>query len=305
MRPWHRKAVASNAKALIPFRGQLRSIYRRMRPYETDLPTNDKLFTDALTLVRFARESAGDLGGSAVLELGTGWVPVTTLLFSLTNPARIVLTDQERLLDARTFDCASALLRNRAAEIATALALAPAAVETALCPAAEHWSLENRLKARAMQYHVPFDFASAPSASFDVIVSRAVLEHVRPDFLDTFARESMRLLRPGGVFCHIIDHSDHWEHSDKSISRVNFLQYPNWLFRLTHINPQDYQNRWRHSDYVQLFVRGGFQIVRETRQVDDASKAALTSMPLAPQFAGRDIDDLATIQSLIVARRPA
>ena len=161
MKPWQRKAVVSNVKALIPFRNELRSLYRRIRPYETDLPTNEMLFSDALKLVQLARQSAGELSCGTVLELGTGWVPVTTLMFSLLRPVRIVLTDQERLLDARTFDGASTLLRRRSAEIAEALGVPAGDIEAALHPAHAGASLADRLKARRMEYHVPFDFAEA------------------------------------------------------------------------------------------------------------------------------------------------
>lgn len=305
MQAWQRKAIVSNTKALIPFRDQLRSIYRQLHPYETNLPTNDELLRDALKLARLAQEYSGGLSGSAVLELGTGWIPVTTLLLTLLQPRRVVLTDQERLLDARTFDGARALLLQHADDIAATLGLARDDIDAALAPSRHDTSLDARLAKRGMQYHVPFNFSAAESASLDVIVSRAVLEHVRPDFLRTFTQESLRLLRRGGLFCHIIDHSDHWEHGDKSISRVNFLQYPDWMFRLTHVNAQDYQNRWRHSDYVRLFKEAGFNVVHEERHVDAQSKLALGRLRLAPRFAAYDPDDLATIQSLIIARRPA
>ena len=41
----------------------------------------------------------------------------------------------------------------------------------------------------------------------------------------SYLHESYRLLTPGGLACHYVDNSDRWEHSDKSISQVDFLRF--------------------------------------------------------------------------------
>lgn len=48
---------------------------------------------------------------------------------------------------------------------------------------------------------VPFD-----DATFDFITAACVYHHVPPDLRPVLARETMRVLRPGGVFC-IIEHN--------------------------------------------------------------------------------------------------
>ena len=72
-----------------------------------------------------------------------------------------------------------------------------------------------------------------PDASLDVVTSRAVLEHVPPDVIQDIFNESFRLLNANGLACHIIDNSDHWQHGDLRLSRVNFLRFSDFTFRLT------------------------------------------------------------------------
>ena len=78
--------------------------------------------------------------------------------------------------------------------------------------------------------------------------------------------------------CHLVDHSDHWEHNDKSLSRVNFLKYSDSFFRWTYIfNSLNYQNRLRHPEYIEMLHKAGFRLVREEHSVDEASLRASCS----------------------------
>jgi 2-polyprenyl-3-methyl-5-hydroxy-6-metoxy-1,4-benzoquinol methylase len=136
----------------------------------------------------------------------------------------------------------------------------------------------------------------------DIIISRAVLEHVPKDGLRAFMREFKRILKPGGLTCHIIDLSDHWEHKDKSISRVNFLKYPDWQWRLTCLHPLNYQNRLRRIEYQQILLEAGFTITAQTAETHAASLEALDTLPLANRFRAFDKDELAIITASFVAR---
>src|SRR6202021_2562874 len=60
----------------------------------------------------------------------------------------------------------------------------------------------------------------------------AVLEHVDPKMLEAMMADFRRILVPGGAMVHFIDYSDHYAMCDSSISRCNFLQYEDWVWRL-------------------------------------------------------------------------
>ena len=64
-----------------------------------------------------------------------------------------------------------------------------------------------------------------PANSIDYQISYNVFEHIPPDVIVSILKEGNRLVRDNGLFVHRIDFTDHFAHSDKSITFVNFLQY--------------------------------------------------------------------------------
>jgi ubiquinone/menaquinone biosynthesis C-methylase UbiE len=139
------------------------------------------------------------------------------------------------------------------------------------------------------------------AASLDVVTSRACLERVPPNVIQDIFHESYRVLKPGGVACHWVDHSDHWENLDKRISRVNFLKYSDSFFRLTYINSLNYQNRLRHPQYLEMLRKAGFRLVREEHMVDAVSLRYLPHMRIAERFRKFSNEDLATSDTFLLA----
>jgi SAM-dependent methyltransferase len=285
--------LKSALKATLPLQPQLRRIKRRLRPYR-DNPENSRYaLQQGLHLIRLLETAGTDLNGE-VLELGTGWLPIIPLLFHLAGARRLVLTDQERLMDRHTVARARGVIHQNLPTIAQALGRS-----------------EGHMAARlatdfALEYLVPWDSMKHPARSADIVFSRAVLEHVPPDVLDRLFADFSRILRPGGAMCHTIDNSDHWEHRNKKLSRVNFLRHEEGLYwRLACFNPQAYQNRLRHSDYIALFVRHGWTTVVADGVPDERCLHDLATLPLGARFRGRDYGDLAILTSTFVLRRQA
>jgi SAM-dependent methyltransferase len=162
------------------------------------------------------------------------------------------------------------------------------------------------LRALRLTYLAPCDCRKLdmPGGSIDVITSRAVLEHIPPAVITDIFKESLRVLKPGGAACHFVDNSDHWEFEDKTISRTNFLQFSDSVFRLTCLNAQHYQNRLRHSEYVDGLQATGFDLVRAEREVDMKSVATLKQMSVDRRFLKFGVEDLATITSYLLALKP-
>lgn len=102
-----------------------------------------------------------------------------------------------------------------------------------------------------------------PSASIDVIVSKSVLEHVKPQDVEPLISETFRLLRPGGGGVHIIDLRDHMFISgDNKVTGdwLDALRYPEPLFRAMFANRSTAINRLREPDWQAIFDRHGFEI---------------------------------------------
>jgi SAM-dependent methyltransferase len=282
-------------RGLMPFKKTIRQIKRRVQPYRDNPANSDYCITNGLQQLGALSQAAVPVAGSTVLEFGTGWLPLIPMLFHLAGARHLVLTDIERLMDDATMARARQLLRGRIDEIAAQLGQPPASLLSRLEAALPH------------DYVVPWDAAAHPAGSVDLIISRATFEHVPAGTLEGFLRQFHRILRPDGAMCHLIDNSDHWEHQDRSLSRVDFLRYEDAapIWRLAQLNAQAYQNRLRHSDYRTMFVRAGFGVVLEEGRPDPDALAALETLELARPFRDKAREDLAILGSLFVVRRLA
>lgn len=72
-------------------------------------------------------------------------------------------------------------------------------------------------------------------ASFDVIFSISVVEHISPKKLDAFHEDQKRILKPGGMFIHAIDLYVEDEPSVNHAARFNV--YRNWVTSTPGVTP--------------------------------------------------------------------
>ena len=281
----------SAAKSLLPWQSSLRRLKRRFVPYEGDFGNSRTCITDGLSQIRALRSCGVALTG-VVLEFGTGWLPLIPLLLHLAGARKLVLTDVERLMDDTTVAAARRLVADRIDDVAEVLE-----------------QPRDQLLARLAtgydpEYLVPWEAGGHETGSVDLIVSRAVFEHVPKHSLEQFMMQFHRVLKPGGAMCHLVDNSDHWQHIDRKLSRINFLRFgEGLLWRAAQLNPQSYQNRLRHSDYLRLFEAAGFTVALSSGEPDPKCLRDLETLPLAPAFRNKNPEDLAILTSLFVLRR--
>ena len=286
--------------AALPFQRHLRRLKRRISGRAHHIH-EQSVYSGGLDQIALVQEAGLDLHGRTILELGTGWYPVIPLMLRLAGVERVVLTDVHALLDRETLQAAIDFLDARRTDLADRLGLTEVEIVRALALSDEA-PLAEALEVLGLDYRVPFDIAIA-DLQVDAIYSHTVLEHIPPPVLAEIFRHSHGLLRQGGLISHGIDHSDHREHQDSRLSRIDFLRYGDTAWRLLCLNPQDYTNRLRHSDYVAMIQEAGFDSVIERPFVNPRARARLPDIPLAPRFRDYDWDDLATTWSHIVAHR--
>lgn len=107
-------------------------------------------------------------------------------------------------------------------------------------------------------------------------------------------------MSPGGLALHNIDYSDHFARSTGA-SRFNFLRYSERDWRRFNSSFQ-YVNRLRHSQYIELFQRLGFELVEQTPAAGELPADVLRE--LAPDFQGFAAEDLSILRAFVVARWP-
>ena len=298
---WQLRFLRNSAFALLPGGKWLRAIKRKLVPYPVQL--DPETLENAFEMIAMLERAGLHPRGRVMLEVGSGWWPIIPLLMRLAGAHRIYLVDTQRLLDVQLLRGIADKFRERADAVATRLGADVAHVRATLdCPVGAQ--LEELLEHFGFVYLAPADATALTleDGSIDVAISRAVLEHIPAATLARIFAELHRVLNKSGGMCHIVDNSDHWSHADARLSRINFLRYSESRWRWFAINPLDYQNRLRHSDYLQLAQRAGFRIVEDRSVPDSRALDDLPRLSIHRAFATYGADDLAILTSRFVAR---
>lgn len=245
-------------------------------------------------MVRLLRATGREVNDRTVLEIGSGWFPVIPIIYAVLGARRVIMSDLRRYMDNQTFCAACDFVSRNADQIGEALHVEPADIRGLLDQASSPGDL-------GLDYQVPFDPRRQSSGSVDLITSRTVLEHIPENIMGGLLAEWARLLSDDGVMVHAIDMSDHFEHADKTISRINFLRFNErtwgWINAVT-----DHQNRLRHSEYLALFVSVGLDTLAIEAHVNDRAREDATRLKLAARFNRMSPDDLATLTSYLVLK---
>jgi SAM-dependent methyltransferase len=235
-------------------------------------------------LALYATYGSRPLDASTFFEFGSGRDLIIPLAISAGGAKRFITVDIERLAK---FD------------LVTSNAKVIASLSGAARPALSSWDDLERFW--AVDYRAPADARATnfASSTVDCAVSVETLEHIPAVDIFEILKEVRRVLRPDGVALMQIDYGDHFKGFDPSISSFNFLTYCDEDWEPFQSRFQ-YVNRLRHSEYLGLFERAGFEIIvayPDHRPVEPAILAQL-----APRFRNFTEEDLFTLGALIVAR---
>lgn len=136
------------------------------------------------------------------------------------------------------------------------------------------------------------------TATVDLCHSGGALEHYQPDALDALLRELHRVVRPGGIVSHVVDHRDHLHHGDHALPFLAHLALPAAVYRVVAGHPVGFHNRLAPTEVHARLVAAGLRplALRRLIYVDgerrwvDRDDDALAGRPgleprwLAPRF---------------------
>lgn len=247
--------------------------------------------------------------GRTTMEIGTGPVPLLPLLCWLLGQKSSQTYDIVRMLN-------DSLTLKAAAQLCT-VCETPEGVDVIprqrLMPERlAHLRERLRFEKSALpllgdcniEYVAPADAAatSIESDSVDLVYSNTVLEHVPLEEIRRLFCEAHRVLRPGGFMLHLIDPSDHFAHSDGSISGINFLQFSEMEFR-KYNTCFLYQNRLRASAYRRLVLESGFEIVSWDTHLNKRALEHLPTMRLHSDFHHLEPEEICAMSVRVVGRK--
>jgi SAM-dependent methyltransferase len=284
-------------------------------PVDQSLAYIDGVFRDYL---RYGRLHCSDLRASRVLELGPGDNYGVALHFLACGAARVTLVDR------------FATRRDQAHQARIYRALLDGLDETRRTSIGDAIRLEGGIefdhqRLQAIEGVAVEDLEeNFEPGTFDLVVSRAVLEHVADP--DTAMTAIDRMLAPGGLMLHKVDFRDHGMFSTGGAHPLTFLTVPDGLYRLMSRNsgrPNRHLIDWYRAklaslDYeAQLLVTrlvgmdGELQPHAERISLDspDGRRTLELVRSIRPRLGAsfRELDDvdLGIAGIFIVARKPA
>ena len=310
---WLLKAAALQILSRMPF-GKL--VYRSLQ----DICGTLKLDIDACLKQSFKEINHMSLFGppinnSRVLEIGTGWFPVSSLVLYLLGAKKVFTIDINPWLTRKSLEQTIGSLTNVKIE------------NPIIKNKSEYAKLEKRLKKLKetfykmntneglrpeellrkfnIQYLCPCDatMLPLPSNHLEYIFHSSVFEHIEPCILQNIITETFRVLKPGGIHAGFIAVGDHFS-SNREISMVNFLKFSSRQWYWIGGSGLAYHNRMRCCDHEKFFRNAGFEILDVYTDTPPESVKALEKMSISPEFRGYSRNELACSSMFIVCKKP-
>ena len=278
---WKLHAARLAVLGRMPFQDSLRRAKRRLCGCWAD-PDNLRCTLENLADMERALAQMGrHFNGANIIEIGSGWFPAIPVMLSARGARRVIMSDLTPYLDEGTF--------------ATTLEFLKPWLETIPGAAEKRTLADFRL-----EYRAPLDLDKVADGSVDFVISRTVLEHIQPaELTDLLARLKPKL-STNGLMVHCVDHSDHFEHLDKSISRINFLTWSPKTHQVINWLTKQGENRLRHHEYRRIFEAAGFDVVNELTEIHQPTLQAARTLRLHSRFAAMTPEQLSILTSTFV-----
>ncbi len=251
-----------------------------------------------------------DLATAHFFEFGAGWDLGMGLFLRAAGVGRQTLVDLNRFVRPELVHHALTRLRSFVAappsDFPCAGALSLGRLPTSF--AVSEFEVDGALRELGIDYRAPADArrTGLPAGSVDCVTSSLTLEHVPlPEIRSIFA-ELSRVLRPGGLFVSKVDMSDHFSHSDASLTSWHYLRFDERTWNLVNADML-YQNRLRASAYLDAATEAGFELLEVDRRYPRGCDPDTHPLPpVHPVYtAYEDRRDLLAHKLYFVARKPA
>ncbi|MBI4653899.1 MAG: hypothetical protein HY752_02755 [Nitrospirae bacterium] len=298
---WKLKSKIQNAISRLPSAASYEAYYWVQRHFgglRQVVPTSR--FIAAIETWKRIQNQERSPTGKVFLEVGTGRVPLVPIGYWLMGAESTITIDLNPYLKGELIAEHLRYVSEHEDEI---LALFGSLIDRRRLNVLVRFGTKSKLSATELLdlcqivYIAPGDAANTnlPEQHIDFHTSYTVFEHIPPNVLVDILREGNRIIKKECLFVNRIDYSDHFSHSDKSISAINFLQYSDNEWAKYAGNRYMYMNRLRHDDFLALFESVGQQVVEVEPNIDRRSEELLKTkgLSLNDRFSPKTIEVLA------------
>ena len=247
--------------------------------------------------------------GKAFFEVGTGHKAIVPVGFFLSGAKRVVTVDLYRRLDYSIMENSLFyLVKNRhLIESLYSNKINSVLLNERLDLLSKYWSTPQQfIKMANIQYLAPADAANINLSNncIDYHISTNTLEHIPYEVIRNIFIEAKRLLKDNGIAIHFIDMSDHFQHQDNSISRINFLRFSDNDWTNIAGNQFAYCNRLRANDYLNFFNELRFDIVNVEKIIDENSMNRIKmGFQVNEKYNSYNLEDICTTSLKIMLRK--
>jgi len=269
---WKKKAAIMRLFAVMPYGeklykyGQKKVGRLRARPMAR-LPVQAEM-------IKWLFNAGRKVEGKSFFEVGTGHIPLVPIGFYLCGAARVITVDLHRRIDWDLVrDSLLWIAEHREDVWQLYDNLVSKSIFNARFDLLTRFAFDPQyfFKEANIDYMAPMNAADTgfPEDSIDYHFSVTTLEHISPQAIYDIFKEGRRVLKKEGIAIHFVDISDHFQHQDSSITRINFLQYSENEWQRIAGNQFAYCNRLRSNDYLSLFEKLNFNVIRCEKNIDN------------------------------------
>jgi hypothetical protein len=312
MANWKHKVLFQRVLSRIPFGEQMNVAVQAVKrsPLFPDqgfeAETRDRMISVGRLIQRLS--SVLPLEGATVLEVGTGWAPIPTILLYLAGVRTIHTYDISRRAHWSAMRSIIRALRGRIDECADALGQPRNRVDQRLARIEGATSMGQMLDLAQIIYVAPGNVLATgfPDGSIDLLFAYSVFEHIPLQVLDAMCREASRLLRQGtGRLCVQIDCGDNFAGFDKRLHALDYLKYSDEQWnRMVNDHNLHHFNRLREQEFLDILKGHGAVI----DSVKNASRPGyveyVKAIPLAERFRSFTPEQNAIVATEIIASFP-
>jgi predicted SAM-dependent methyltransferase len=228
-------------------------------------------------LVQLAKKYNVLKDGGAVVELGTGWIHWFGLYLALRTEKNIKL-ELFDVWDNRQLDALKSAFNKLASHWKYDIGINPIQhSQLALIQTVDSFDELYRIFNANYTINSEGSLSSYPDASYNLIISFHVMEHINKNSIEKSIEHMFRILKPGGFCIHQIGIDDHLAHYDDKVSRKNYLQFSLSNRKYLFENIVQYHNVLQGADYQNLFLEKGFEIDEINREHCDISELTVHS----------------------------
>jgi SAM-dependent methyltransferase len=236
-------------------------------------------------------ERAEFLEGKRILEYGPGDVPGVAMLMVAHGVEQVVCVDRFPMvrLSPKNIQIVKLMLEQLPAMLR----------ERAEDCFRQPGRPESGFNPQRIDYLVTPSGLSRLSNEVDLVMSRAVLEHVN-DLPATF-RDMYAALKPDGIAIHQVDLKSHGLHRHNPL---DFLAWPTWLWSMMY-SAKGVPNRLRVDAYRDAVAQSGLELVAmRPTLIADADDIRAIRPELATPFKQLSDEDLSWLGFWLVCRKP-